>query len=152
MTITRERESIKPSTADIELAKLSAEKIPDMTAPKAAPPKYTLSDNRGTTIELSESAFKILVEALRAMAEGNAISLALVEDEVSTQQAAELLNVSRPYVVNLLKSGQIPYETVGRYRRIKLQDLLDYQERRSNRRKAAMDELVAQAQELDMGY
>ena len=123
-----------------------------MAAKKAGTPKYTLTDNRGTTVELSESAFKILMEALRAMAAGNAIMLAPIEAEVTTQQAAELLNVSRPYLVNLLESGEIPFRTVGRYRRIKYQDILDYQGRRSKRRTQAMDELVAQAQELDMGY
>ena len=151
MTLTAERRVV-PSPADIALAKVSAGKIPDMTAKKAAPPKYLLTDNRGTTIEISESTFKIVVEALRAMAEGNAVMLSPVEIEVTTQQAAELLNVSRPYLVSLLESGEIPFNTVGRYRRIKHQDILDYQARRNNRRKAAMDELVVQAQELDMGY
>jgi len=141
-----------PSPADIEQAKASAGKLRDMAAKKAGTPKYTLTDNRGTTVELSESAFKILMEALRAMAAGNAIMLAPIEAEVTTQQAAELLNVSRPYLVNLLESGEIPFRTVGRYRRIKYQDILDYQGRRSKRRTQAMDELVAQAQELDMGY
>jgi excisionase family DNA binding protein len=152
MTLAAERRSVVPSPADIALAKVSAGKIPEMTAKKTARPKYMLTDNRGTTIELSQSAFKIVVETLKAMAKGKAVMLSPVELELTTQQAAELLNVSRPYLVSLLESGQIPFQTVGRYRRIKHQDLLDYQARRINRRKAAMDELVSQAQELDMGY
>jgi excisionase family DNA binding protein len=74
------------------------------------------------------------------------------EGELTTQQAAELLNVSRPYLVRLLESGEIAYRKVGRYHRIRHQDILDYQSGRTHRRKTAMDELVSQAQELNMGY
>jgi excisionase family DNA binding protein len=147
-----EKRSIVPTAADVEVAKACAGKILDMTAEKASPPKYTVTDNRGTTIELSESVFRVLIEALKAMAQGNAVMLAPIETEVTTQQAAELLNVSRPYLVSLLEQGKIPFRTVGRYRRIKLQEILDYQAERSSRRQKAMDEMVAQSQALDMGY
>jgi len=86
------------------------------------------------------------------MAGGNAVMLIPIEAEVTTQQAAEMLNVSRPYLVSLLESAEIAYRNVGRYRRIRHQDILDYQSGRTHRRKTAMDELVSQAQELNMGY
>lgn len=149
---TLEKRSIVPTSADVEVAKASASKILDMTAKKASPPIYTVSDNRGTTIELSESVFRVLIEAVKAMAEGNAVMLASIETEVTTQQAADLLNVSRPYLVSLLETNKIPFRTVGRYRRIKLQDIFDYQSAREKRRTESLDELVAQAQDLDMGY
>jgi len=152
INLTAERRSVVPSASEVELAKVSVRQIAELAAKAAPAPKYALTDHKGTEIELSESAFRVLVEALSAMAGGNAVMLVPVEAEVTTQQAAEMLNVSRPYLVSLLESGEIAYRNVGRYRRIRYQDLLDYQARRTHRRKEAMDELVAQAQELNIGY
>lgn len=72
--------------------------------------------------------------------------------DVTSEQAAELLNVSHPYLASLLESGEIPYQSVGRSVRIRYQDILDYKNLRNERRKETLDELVAQAQELNMGY
>ena len=152
MTLAAERRSIVPSLAEVEQAKVSARQIAELTAKAAPEPRYALKDNIGTEIALSESAFRVLVQALNAMAAGNAVMLIPIEAEVRTQQAAEMLNVSRPYLVSLLETGEIPYRNVGRYRRIRYQDILDYQSRRVHRRKETMDELVSQAQELNMGY
>jgi excisionase family DNA binding protein len=147
-----ERRSVVPSPEEIEQAKVSSRKIAELAAKRVRRPKYALTDNKGTSIQLSDSAFQVVVEALNAMAEGNAVMLVPIESEMTTQQAAEVLNVSRPYLVSLLESGEIPYRNVGRYRRILYQDILDYQARRAHRRKETMDELVSQAQELNMGY
>lgn len=152
MHLSSERRSVVPSPAEVELAKVSARQIAELTAKAIPQPRYALTDHKGTEIELSESAFRVLVDALNTMAAGNAVMLVPVEAEVTTQQAAEMLNVSRPYLVGLLESGEIAYRNVGRYRRILLQDLLNYQARRIHHRKAAMDELVNQAQELNLGY
>ncbi len=72
--------------------------------------------------------------------------------DVTSEQAAELLNVSHSYLVNLLESGEIPYQNVDRSVRIRYQDILDYKSQRNERRKETLDELVAQAQELNLGY
>jgi excisionase family DNA binding protein len=152
LNLSSERFSIVPSPAEVEQAKVSSRQIAELTAKARPKPKYALTNHKGTEIELSESAFRVLVEALNTMASGNAVMLVPVEAEVTTQQAAEMLNVSRPYLVSLLESGEIAYRNVGRYRRIKHQDILDYQLRRTHRRKETMDELVSQGQELKMGY
>jgi excisionase family DNA binding protein len=72
--------------------------------------------------------------------------------EITTQQAAEILNVSRPHVIKLLEKGEIPYKKVGSHRRILLQDILEYESKfRSDRRKK-LDYLAKEAQKLNLGY
>jgi excisionase family DNA binding protein len=91
---------------------------------------------------------RVLVAAARQLAEGNGVSVLPVLAEVSTQQAAHLLNVSRPYVIGLLEKGEIPFHKVGAHRRIRLKDLLAYRRRRDASRRAIIDRLAEEAQEL----
>jgi excisionase family DNA binding protein len=86
------------------------------------------------------------------MAQGNAVALAPLRAELTTQEAADYLNVSRPYLVGLLEKGQIPFRKVGTHRRIKFADLMAFFKRTEEERRRVMDELAAQAQELGLGY
>lgn len=79
---------------------------------------------------------------MMAMANGQAVTMALHSQTLTTQAAADLLGVSRPTVVRLLKNGEIPYSQSGQHRRVLLCDVLDYQERRQHDRRAALDELT----------
>ncbi|NJM13946.1 MAG: helix-turn-helix domain-containing protein [Synechococcaceae cyanobacterium SM1_2_3] len=96
------------------------------------------------------STIRLLADILDQMAQGNAVSLVPIGHTLTTQQAADLLNVSRPYLVKLLESGKISFTKVGRHRRIKYEDLLAYREKIDEISRQAVDELSRLGQELGM--
>jgi len=105
-----------------------------------------------THITVPSSALSLLNTIFEHMAEGKAISIIPSETEISTQQAAEMLNVSRPHIVKLLEEGKIPFKKVGSHRRIKVRDLQKYKDKMEEDRREQLKKLAEQAQELDMGY
>ncbi len=106
----------------------------------------------GETLTIPAYALRLLLRILTEMAEGNEVRLIPLSAELTTQQAADLLKVSRPFLIGLLEDGRIPYRKVGAHRRILLQDVLEFKQKTDEQRLKALDELAAQAQELDMSY
>lgn len=103
-------------------------------------------------IAVPAPALRMLVDILAQMAEGNAVTIAPYQAELTTQQAADYLNVSRPHLVDLLERGELAHRKVGSHRRILFKDLVEYQQGSRVERKKSLDALAAQAQELELGY
>ena len=111
----------------------------------------TIQDSE-EAITIPFKALKLLKIILNNMAQGKSIALLPTDAEITTQQAAEILNVSRPHVIKLLEKGEIPFKKVGSHRRILLQDILDYEVKVKAKRKKQLNSLAKEAQQLNLGY
>jgi excisionase family DNA binding protein len=108
--------------------------------------------NQSHQIELPTSALRVLVDVLAELAHGNAVRVVPIHAELTTQEAADLLNVSRPHLVKLLEGGLLPFHRTGKHRRVRFADLMQFKSERERASEQAMEELAEQAQELGLGY
>jgi excisionase family DNA binding protein len=138
---------VVPDESDSELA-ATASRALARTSKDAV--RVRLDDD--TELALPKAVTPLLIHLLTEMAQGNAVTLIPIHAELTTQEAANLLNVSRPHLVKLLKQGKIPFHRAGTHRRIRFTDIEKYKEEFEAERRAALDELALQAQELGMGY
>ena len=147
-------ETVAPSPADAQLAKESSRILATRKLGRRASFRIRLLDDGGEseTIAVPASALRLLIQMLTEMSQGNAVTLIPTQAELTTQQAADLLNVSRPYVVKLLDEEKIPSRTVGKYRRVRFGDLMAYKKIDDEARAKVLDQLAIEAQELGMGY
>lgn len=120
-------------------------------APKRRAPKCQLVGPGGEAIPLPESVFYVLERVAEVLARGDSITLVPVGREVTTQQAADLLNVSRQYLVRLLDEGRIPFRKTGKHRRVRVEDVLAFKQTRDQERRAGLREL-SQMSESFGGY
>ena len=142
-----------PSEEDARLAGESIRALADEISEDGATRVQILdAGGKGTIVALPNSAMRLFVDLLEHMARGDAIKLVAVNSELTTQEAADLLNVSRPFLTNLLKSNAIPYRMVGTHRRVLARDVLSYKQSIDAKRRAVLDQLAREAQELGMGY
>ena len=106
----------------------------------------------GHDLILPRQALVLLRDLLADMAQGDAVAVVPLHAEMTTQQAADFLNVSRPYLITLLEKGELRYAKVGTHRRIRFRDLVAYKDEIRQHSSDAMDELVKIAQENNLGY
>ncbi len=147
-------ETVAPTDADVMLARESSRALATHHLSQRPSVRIkVIEDGEGTeVVPVPGAALRLLLHALTEMAQGNAVTLIPTHAELTTQQAADLLNVSRPYVVKLLEEGRIAHRTVGKYRRIRFDDLMSYKQKDGAARAKIADQLTAEAQELGMGY
>jgi len=150
MTSSADRIPDLPSEEEVELARETGRKLAAIIG-RGEHAQLRVHDGDDQFL-IPMAAMKVLAEVLNQMAQGNAFSLVPVGYMLTTQQAADLMNVSRPYLVKLLENGEIPYSKAGRHRRIKHEDLVAYIRKTDAQSKEAMAALTQQGQKLNMGY
>lgn len=143
---------LPPTPQDAAIARVSGQAL-SRFAQACVPLKLRVTDSEQTApIELPADAVALLMDILEAMAAGRGITIIPENAELSTVQAAEVLNVSRPFLIKLLEDGSIPHRKVGKHRRVRIEDVMSYKAAIDNEREAVLDQLAAGAQEQDIGY
>jgi excisionase family DNA binding protein len=122
----------------------------DHTTQRDAPPRYMLvGPGRGDRVPVPAEVHRVLVQVVESLQAGRAVTVAPLSMTLTTQQAADLLNVSRPTVVKLIEDGQIPSERISHRRQLRLADVLAYRERRREEQLAAIAATSAPLDEQD---
>jgi excisionase family DNA binding protein len=142
-----------PTSEAAELARFALRALGKVKSKKAARTLQVRPEGGSDVgVTVPREAFELFLEVLGQMANGNAVTIVPVHAELTTQEAADMLNVSRPYLIELLETGKIGFRKVGTHRRIRVADLVAYQQADEGERKAALDELSQEAQKLGLGY
>ncbi len=143
-----------PSEEDIALARESGRALSTVLQTRSEVQQIDFHDEKGAVraVRIPTSALRLLLEVLTEIGQGNAVSIIPIHAELTTQDAADALNVSRPFLVQLLERGEIPFHKIGTHRRVRYQDVIAYKERIDAERNKALDALSEQAQALNMGY
>ncbi|MXX22771.1 MAG: helix-turn-helix domain-containing protein [Rhodospirillales bacterium] len=140
------------SPADTEVARASCQRLAALLQGDRSLTLNVTGAHGEEAIILPAPVGTLLLEILEGMAAGSPVAVLRKDAELTTQQAANVLNVSRPFLVDLLEQAALPFRKVGTHRRVRIDDVLRYKNEVDAARRRALDELVADAQELDMGY
>jgi excisionase family DNA binding protein len=143
-TIVRDYEV--PSPDDVESAETALDVLRHTY--DAAEPGQSIA----LELSLPPFAARLLLDALTAVAEGHAVTVVPVPAELTTQEAADILNVSRPYLIRLLDERKLPHRRVGNRRKVMLEDVLRYKRRDDRVRQELLDELTREAQAAGLDY
>ncbi|MCE3046382.1 helix-turn-helix domain-containing protein [Legionella sp. 16cNR16C] len=137
-----------PNTHDRGIARQSFQRVKTI----GKRPSKSFLDLDGVKVELPRAAVELVIAILGELAEGHSLTLTPGHAHLTTQEAADLLNVSRPYFVKLLEEGKIPFSRVGNRRRVLASDVMIFKNKTVVEREQALQELTNQAQDLEMGY
>lgn len=145
---------VMPGSHDIHLAKKASGEISSfLSQDKNRDLQFVIKKTKKeVTFFLSPAIVELLFRTLIQIAQGNAVTLVPIHAELTTQEAANLLNVSRPYFIRLLEGKKIPFHKVGRHRRVFFHDLMMFREKSKEKNRKARRELTEHAQDLDLGY
>ena len=147
-------ESYTPTPEAIDLASSALQSFADVVKNPPETITFGVIDPplENTQITIPSGIFRLIVDVLNTVSRGEAVTVLPHEVELTTQEAADILNVSRPYLVKLLDDGIIPSRKVGVYRRVRGKDLIRYKELEQSRQEEILDKLTKEAQDLDLGY
>ncbi len=151
MTMLAHRQ-LPPSAQDAAMARVSGQVLFPFVQQKRPLKLRVREAGHEKPLELPAGAVALLMEILEAMAAGRGVTLIPENAELTTVQAADVLNVSRPFLIKLLDENVLPHRKVGKHRRIRLEDVMAYKAKIDAERETVLDELAREAQELGMGY
>jgi excisionase family DNA binding protein len=143
------KEPFVASEVEAEIAKAAAEKLQAVAAANQDV-NVVVREMSDIIVPLPARAVQLILQLLLAMKDRTPVSIIPYNAELTTQQAADYLNVSRPYLISVIDSGDLPHRMVGRHRRIKFADLLAYEEKTRARRREAIADMVAEAKRLNL--
>lgn len=141
-----------PTSDEVEQAKDSSRTLSKYADADRVQLSIKANSGESDDLVLPGHVVQLLLQVLSETSQGNAISLIPRRQELTTQEAANILNVSRPFLVSLLEKGEINFRKVGAHRRVFLKDILEYKGRVFKERSKTLDELTALSQEEGMGY
>lgn len=143
-----------PSAEEIALAKLSSQELAAVIESQGESQLVSVIDKQGQKHEvtLPVSALKLMVEVLTQLGQGNSVNITPIQAELTTQDAADLLNMSRPTLIKLLDAGELPFSRTGNRRKVPFAAVLEYKQKIQAQRIDALDELASLDQELGLGY
>jgi excisionase family DNA binding protein len=143
-----------PTAEEVSIARESGRALSAFLQTRAETQQIEIFDDQGVAhpVRVPVSALRLLVDLLTEIGEGNAVSIMPIHAELTTQEAADVLNVSRPFLVRLLERGEIPFHKIGSHCRVRYQDVIAYKDRLDVERNKALDALAEQSQALKMGY
>jgi excisionase family DNA binding protein len=141
---------VQPDESDISAAVEALPQVKDYLASHTERVIRRVADDSQETLVVPRGAVELLARVLAHMAAGQGVSVVPAHAELTTQQAADLLNVSRPFLIGLLDAGEIEFRKVGKHRRIKAQSLMAYLARDDQTRREAADELTRLNQEMGL--
>jgi len=143
-----------PEPAEFELARQASRRLGSLLGkePQVNLRCQTRKTERPASVPIPMTAFRMLVQILSEMGEGKAVTMVPLQREMTTQKAADFLEMSRPSLLKLLEQGVIRFRRVGKHRRVLFEDLVEYRRQSMSDRHAALDELSEQAQKLGLGY
>ncbi|WCN08169.1 excisionase family DNA-binding protein [Marinomonas mediterranea] len=143
-----------PSQEEAALAKLCSQELAGVLDTNGDEQNFSFTDKSGKThdIVLPKPALNLFIEVLTQLGEGNIVQITPIHAELTTQQAADMLNMSRPSLIKLLDEEVIPFSRTGNRRKVAYVDVMSYKDSLLQKRLASLDELSALDQEIDMGY
>lgn len=143
-----------PSSEEAALARLSSQELSAVLETRAEIQKVTMTDRQGVVhnMDIPVNALRLLIDVLTELGDGNSVKLIPIGSEMTTQEAADMLNISRPTLIRILDNDEIPYHRTGNRRKLRYTDVVAYRERTRAARISALDELSALDQELGLGY